>query len=165
MVAGRGRDPVPAAVNWPGRTRRSFRLDLRGLDPARGDMVIGAFVLARLLRIRLLTLEARVVVHEDDRDGTGPGPLVLAPVSPDRPAPYPIPSERRVRPDRPVLLDRDALAERPDPRGRSGLSHRPDPSRRPGPMSAGSERLARAVWLVEQGADTLERTRRAQYRG
>ena len=32
-------------------------------------------------------------------------------------------------------------------------------------MSAGSERLARAVWLVEQGADTLERTRRAQYRG
>jgi len=123
-VAGRGRDPVPVAVNWPERARRSYRLGLRGLDPARGDLVIGAFVLARLLRIRLLTLEARVVVHEHDRDGTGPGPLVLAPVPPDR----------------------------------------ADPSRRPGSMSAGSERLARAVWLVEQGADTLERTRRAQYR-
>jgi hypothetical protein len=88
-------------------------------------MVIGAFVLARLLGIRLLTLEARVIVHEDDRRGTGPGPLVLAPVPPDR----------------------------------------PDPPRRPGSASAGSRRLARAVWLVEQGADTLERTRRAQYRG
>jgi hypothetical protein len=131
VVAGRGRDRVPPAVIWPERARRSFRLDLRGLDPARGDMVIGAFVLARLLRIRLLTLEARVIVHEDDRDGTGPGPLVLAPVPPDRPAP----------------------------------PGRPDPSRRLGSMSAGSERLARAVWLVEQGADTLERTRRAQYRG
>ena len=92
VVAGRGRDRVPPAVNWPERARRSFRLDLRGLDPARGDMVIGAFVLARLLRIRLLTLEARVVVHEDDRGGTGPGPLVLAPVPPDRPAPYPSPA-------------------------------------------------------------------------
>jgi hypothetical protein len=122
-------------------------------------MVIGAFVLARLLRIRLLTLEARVVVHEDDRDGTGSGPLVLAPVSPDRPAPYPIPSQRRVRPDRPVLPDRDTSAERPDPRGRSDLSHRQ------GSMSAGSELLARAVSLVEQGADTLEQTRRARYRG
>ena len=88
-------------------------------------MVIGAFVLARLLGLRLLTLEARVIVHEDDRGGTGPRPLVLAPVPPDRPG----------------------------------------PPRRPGPRSAGSERLARAVWLVEQGADTLKRTRRAQYRG
>ena len=143
MAAGRGRDRVPPPVNWPERTRRSFRLDLRGLDPARGDMVIGAFVLARLLRIRLLTLEARVVVHEDDRGGSGSGPLVLAPVPPDRR----------------VLPDRDASAGRPVPQGR------PDPSRRPESMSAGSERLARAVWLVEQGADTLERTRRAQYGG
>jgi len=149
VAAGRGRDRVPPPVNWPERTRRSFRLDLRGLDPARGDMVIGAFVLARLLRIRLLTLEARVVVHEDNRggsgsgSGSGSGPLVLAPVPPDRR----------------VLPDRDAPAGRPVPQGR------PDPSRRPESMSAGSERLARAVWLVEQGADTLERTRRAQYRG
>jgi hypothetical protein len=146
------------AVNWPERARRSYRLGLRGLDPARGDLVIGAFVLARLLRIRLLTLEARVVVHEHDRDGTGPGPLVLAPVPPDRLAPYPAPSERRGRPDRRVLPDRDAPVGCPVPPGRA------DPSRRPGSMSAGSERLARAVWLVEQGADTLERTRRAQYR-
>jgi hypothetical protein len=87
-------------------------------------MVVGAFVLARLLGIRLLTLEARVIVHEHDRGGTGPGQLVLAPVPPDLPG----------------------------------------PTRRPGSASAGSERLARAVRLVEQGADTLERTRRAQYR-
>lgn len=159
VVAGRGRDRVPPAVNWPERARRSFRLDLRGLDPARGDMVIGAFVLARLLRIRLLTLEARVVVHEDDRGGTGPRPLVLAPVPPDRPAPYPARSERPVPPDRRVLPDRDA------PAGRTVLQGRADPPRRLGSMSAGSERLARAVRLVEQGADTLERTRRAQYRG
>jgi hypothetical protein len=87
-------------------------------------MVIGAFVLARLLGIRLLTLEARVIVHEHDRGGTGPGRLVLAPVPPDRPG----------------------------------------PTRRLGSASAGSERLARAVRLVEQGANTLERTRRSQYR-
>jgi hypothetical protein len=159
VVAGRGRDPVPPAVNWPEWARRSFRLHLRGLDPARGDMVIGAFVLARLLGIRLLTLEARVIVHENDRDGTGPGQLVLTPVPPDRPAPYPARPERRVRLDRRVLPDRDAPPDRPVPQGR------PDPSRRPGSMSAGSERLARAVWLVEQGADTLERTRRVHYRG
>jgi hypothetical protein len=122
-------------------------------------MVIGAFVLARLLRIRLLTLEARVVVHEDDRGGTGPGPLVLAPVPADRPAPYPARPERGVPLDRRVLPDRDAPPDRPVPQGR------PDPSRRPGSMNAGSERLARAVWLLEQGADTLERTRRVQYRG
>jgi hypothetical protein len=120
-------------------------------------MVIGAFVLARLLGVRLLTLEARVIVHEDDHDG--PGPLVLAPVPADRPAPDPARSERRARVDRRVLPDRGAPAERPDPRGR------PDLSRRPGSMSAGSERLARAVWLVEQGAHTLERTRRPRYRG
>jgi hypothetical protein len=140
-------------VNWPERARRSFRLHLRGLDPARGDMVIGAFVLARLLGIRLLTLEARVIVHEDDRGGTRPGPLVLAPVPPDRPALYPARPERPVRLDRRVLPDRDAPPDRPVPQGR------PDPSRRPGSMTAGSERLARAVWLLEQGADTLERTR------
>ena len=157
-MAGRGRDRVPPVVNWP-EARRSFRLDLRGLDPARGDLVIGAFVLARLLRIRLLTLEARVVVHEDDRDGTGPGPLLLAPVPADRPASYSARPERRVRLDRRVLPGHDAPSDRPAPQGR------PDASRRPGSISPGSERLARAVWLVEQGADTLERTRRAQYRG
>ncbi len=159
VVAGRGRDRVPPAVNWPERARRSFQLDLRGLDPARGDMVIGAFVLARLLRIRLLTLEARVVVHEDDRGGSGPGPLVLAPDSPDRAAPYPARPGQPIRPDRGILPDRDAPAVRPVPLGRA------DSPRRLGSMSGGSERLARAVGLVEQGADTLERIRRTQYRG
>ena len=141
VVAVRGRDPVPRTWTGPERARRSFRVHIRGLDPARGDLVIGAFVLARLLGIRLLTLEARVVVHEDDRGGSGPGPLVLAPV----------PADRR------VLPGHDAPSDRPAPEGR------PDASRRPGSISPGSERLARAVWLVEQGADTLERTRRAQY--
>jgi hypothetical protein len=121
-------------------------------------MVVGAFVLARLLGIRLLTLEARVIVHEHDRGGTGPGQLVLAPVPPDRPEAYPARPERRVRPDRRVLPDPKALPERPVPPGHPG------PTRRPGSASARSERLARAVRLVEQGADTLERTRRAQYR-
>ena len=141
VVAGRGRDPVPRTWTGPKRARRSFRVRIPGLDPARGDLVIGAFVLARLLGIRLLTLEARVVVHEDDRGGSGPGPLVLGPV----------PADRR------VLPGHDAPSDRPAPEGR------PDASRRPGSISPGSERLARAVWLVEQGADTLERTRRAQY--
>jgi hypothetical protein len=121
-------------------------------------MVIGAFVLARLLGIRLLTLEARVIVHEDDRGGTGPGRLVLAPVPPDRPEAYPARPERRVRLDRRVLPDRKAPPERPVPPGRPG------PTGRPGSASAGSERLACAVRLVEQGADTLERTRRPRYR-
>jgi hypothetical protein len=122
-------------------------------------MVIGAFVLARLLGIRLLTLEAQVIVHEDDRGGTGPGRLVLAPVPPDRPEAYPARPERRVRADRRVLPDPPkALPERPVP------PRRPGPTRRPGSASARSERLACAVRLVEQGADTLERTRRARYR-
>ena len=77
----------------PERTPRSFRLHrpsrygsrehLARVDPARGDMVIGAFVLARLLGLRLLTLEAQVVVHDDDGDAAGSGPLVLAQLAPD----------------------------------------------------------------------------------
>ena len=88
-------------------------------------MVIGAFVLARLLGIRLLTLEAQVVVHEDDRRVAGPGPLVLAPVPAGQLAGWPARSI---------------------------------------PADPGSDPLARAVSLLEEGADTLERTRRAQYR-
>jgi hypothetical protein len=96
-------------------------------------VVIGAFVLARLLGVRLLTLEAQVVVHEDDG---GSGGITLSPAPPDRPALDPDPPSRRVRLERP---------------GRPG-------------RGAGSDRLARAVQLVEEGADTLERTRRDQYR-
>ena len=164
MVAGRGRDLVPPAVTWPERARRSFRLHLGGLDSDGGDMVIGAFVLARLFGIRLLTLEARVIVQEGDRGGTGRGPLVLAPVPPDRPAADPARPERRGRLDRRLFPDR-VLPDGDAPPGGPVPQERPDLSRRPGSMSAGSERLARAVWLVEQGADTLERTRRGQYRG
>ena len=85
--------------------------------------------LARLLGIRLLTLEARVVVHGDDRGDAGSSPLLLAPVPAGRVPPVP------ARPARPELA---------------------------GP---GAGQLALAVRLVEQGADTLERTRRSQYRG
>ena len=46
-------------------------------------MVIGAFVLARLLGLRLLTLEAEVVVHDDDRAAAGSGPLVMTQLTPD----------------------------------------------------------------------------------
>ena len=94
-------------------------------------MVIGAFVLARLLGLRLLTLEAQVVVHDDDGDAAGSGPLVLTQLAPERPVP----------------------ADHPVPSGWPGLA------------SGGSDLLARAVQLVEQGADTLKRTRRGQYRG
>ena len=118
VVAGPGRDPEPPPVDWPERTRRTFRLRRSGPDPARGDMVIGAFVLARLLGIRLLTLEARVIVHEDDRGGTGPGPLVLTAGGPDHRAPYPARPGRRVRP---VLADRKAPPDRPVPFRRPGL--------------------------------------------
>ena len=93
--------------------------------------MIGAFVLARLLGIRLLTLEARVVVHGDERGEAPPAPLLLAPVPAGRVPPGPA---RYAAP-------RAALA---------------------GP---GADQLALAVRLVEQGADTLERTRRSQHRG
>ncbi len=107
-------------------------------------MVIGAFVLARLLGLRLLTLEAEVVVHDDDRAAAGSGPLVMTQIAPDPPALSP------ARPDRPL---RPLRAESPvSPRG-------------PGLARGGSGPLARAVQLVEQSADTLERTRRGQYRG
>ena len=163
VVAGRGRDRVPPAVNWPAGTGTSalFRLDLRGLDPARGDTVIGAFAPARLLRVRLLTLEARVVVHEDDRGGTGPGPSGSrpGPAGPpgSLPSPAGAPPSRRAAGSSQTVTRR---ASRPVPQGRA------DPPHRLGSMrGAGPERLARAVGLVEQGADTLERIRRAQYRG
>ena len=107
-------------------------------------MVIGAFVLARLLGLRLLTLEAQVVVHDDGRDAAGSGPLVMTQLAPDRPA---------LSPARP---ERAAAARAPWP---------PAPPGWPGLASGGSDPLARAVQLVEEGADTLERTRRGQYRG
>ena len=116
-------------------------------------MIIDAFVLARLLGIRLLTLQAQVVVHGGDRDG-GYGPLVLAQVPLDRPALPPARPARRVPPDRPALAP-----------ARPGLREPPDRLVRPGFQAAGSGRLALAVRLVEQGADTLERTRRPKHRG
>ena len=82
-------------------------------------MVIGAFVLARLLGLRLLTLEAQVVVHDDGRDAAGSGPLVMTQLAPDRPALSP------ARPERPVPLSRD-------------------PARRPGPARPAA--AARAPW-------------------
>ena len=107
-------------------------------------MVIGAFVLARLLGLRLLTLEAEVVVHDDDRDAAGSGPLVMTQLAPDPPALSP------ARPERPLR-----------PLG----AESPASPRSPGLARGGSGSLARAVQLVEQSADTLERTRRGQYRG
>ena len=146
--AARGgkRWPVPAvtlgrSAGRPERAPRSFRLHQPRPwgDPARGDMVIGAFVLARLLGLRLLTLEAEVVVHDDDRAAAGAA-MVMTQVRPDPPG---------LSPARP---------------GRCACALEPVPPRGPG-SRAGSGPLARAVQLVEQSADTLERTRRGQYRG
>lgn len=115
--------------------RRSFRLHRGGPESARGDLVIGAFVLARLLGIRLLTLEAHVVVQAGDRDGSGA--IVFSPARP---------GDRALDPAGPA---RRARLERPSPP----------------PDRAGADLLARAVQLADEGADTLDRTRRAQYRG
>ena len=123
------------SAGQPEPARRSFRLHHRGPESARGDLVIGAFVLARLLGIRLLTLEAQVVVHADDGDGRGA--IVLSPARPDDNALGLAGPARRARLERPAAPG--------------------DP--------AGSDLLARAVQLADEGADTLERTRRAQYRG
>ena len=135
-------------------------------------MVIGAFVLARLLGLRLLTLEAQVVVHDGGRHPAGSGPLIRAQPPPGRPAPR----DRAAPLDRPGLTNRAALHDRGGLRDRGGLHDRgglrdrggprdrPVPPAGPG-LAAGSDPLARAVQLVEQGADTLERTRRGQYRG
>ena len=90
-------------------------------------MVIDAFVRARLLGLRLLTLEARVVVGPADGPRRVVGPPLVYSVA-DRPVPSP-----------------PALAP-----GRAGSY----------PVAAPAPRLARAVQLVEQGADTLERSRR-----
>jgi hypothetical protein len=119
-----GRSPA----GRPDGTPPTIRLRRGRPDPAPGDLVIGAFVLARLLGLRLLTLEAQVVVHGTDHGGAGTGWLVLSPETQAGPGPS---------------------------RGRPAQSLAPAAS-----PSAGSERLARAVRLVEQGADTLERTRR-----
>ena len=90
-------------------------------------MVIDAFVRARLLGLRLLTLEARVVVGPED----GPRRVVRPPLA------Y-------------------SVADRPVPRP-PALAPDPDASY---PVAAPAPGLARAVQLVEQGADTLERSRR-----
>jgi hypothetical protein len=97
-------------------------------------VVIGGFILARLLGIRLLTLEAQVVVHADDHDGGSA--IVVSPAS------FGPATSQPARPTRGVQLEQPAALDR----------------------RAGSDQLARAVQMVEEGAHTLERTRRAQYR-
>ncbi len=99
-------------------------------DPQRGDLVIRAFVLAKLLGIRLLTLEARVVAGPDNgyRAAT-PARAVHSAADPDPPA---------------------ALAGLP-----AGWQAAPGQASPP----PASGQLARAVALVEQGARTLARIR------
>ena len=153
VVAGRGRDRLRPSVERPGGVGRSVQPHRRRAVMGRGGMVIGAFVLARLLGIRLLTLEAQVVVHGGDHD-EGSGPLVLAQVPADRSALSSARPARRVPPGRPALSP--ARPGRREPLGGPAL---------PGFRAAGSGRLTLAMRLVEQGADTLERIRRAKYRG
>jgi hypothetical protein len=81
-------------------------------------MVIRAFVLARLLGLRLLTLDACVVIDGDD-------------------------SSARVVPARLLTTGRE-------------ISKYPQTPPAPGP----GQSLAYAMQLLEQGADTLEQSRR-----
>jgi hypothetical protein len=99
-------------------------------DSQRGDLVIRAFVLAKLLGIRLLTLEARVVAGPDNsyRAAT-PARAIHSTAGPDLPA---------ARPGLPAAW--------PTAPGQASL-----------PPASGQ--LARAVALVEQGARTLARIR------
>jgi hypothetical protein len=93
--------------------------------PRQGDVVVDAFVRARLLGLPLLTLEARVVVgKQSGLPAADSRPLLLAASAADAP------SRTSARPELPFRA--------------AGAA--------PG--------LARAVELVEQGADTLERSRR-----
>jgi hypothetical protein len=96
-------------------------------------MVIDALVRARLLGLQLLTLEASVVVGTLDGPTRVLGPPLLYSVA-DQP-------------------DSCAPAVAPGP----GNSHADAAA----PLAPGPARLTRAVQLVEQGADTLERSRAA----
>ena len=87
-----------------------------------GGMVIRALVRAKLLGIRILMLEARVVVRPDDGNWTVLPPLATS--SRESREVFPRPATREVVP------------------------------------SISEPVLERAIELVEQGADTLERTRR-----
>jgi hypothetical protein len=95
-------------------------------------MVIDALVRARLLGLQLLTLEARVVVGTPDGPARVVSPSLVYSVA-DQAAPR-------------------APAVAPGP-GNSYLDAA-------AAQAAGPARLTRAVQLVEQGADTLDRSRR-----
>jgi hypothetical protein len=88
-------------------------------------MVIRALVRAKLLGLRILTLEARVVVKPDGDNWTVLPPLVV--------------SSRESR----EILSRTA--------SRQVVSAMSEPG------------LERAIELVEQGTDTLERSRRGNF--
>ena len=95
-------------------------------------MVIRALVRARLFGMQLLTLEARVVVGTDDGNWPANSSLILSPHNP---------TGRNLRSLRPELA--------PTGSGRPELA----------PTGSGTM-YARAIELLEQGTDTLERSRR-----
>jgi hypothetical protein len=117
---------------------------IRAALPWPGDIGIRALVRARLLGLRLLTLDAHIVVGRQHADVTSPAFVVrvsgpgeaLAGSFTEPPVPKPAPP-------RPV----------PGPGERSTARARPVP----GPESG--SRLARAALLLEQGAEALEHSR------
>ncbi len=105
-----------------------------------GDIGITALVRARLLGLQILTLDAQVVLGKQNQ-GASPA-LVITP----EPAGRVLRPARASRPARPSPAE---LPARPDPG--SPVTGSPDPG--------SGDRLARAVVLLAQGAETLARSR------
>ena len=116
-----------------------------------GDMAIRALVRAKLLGLQILTLDAQVIVG---KQRAGAGSTTLA-------GPEARSGRSAVRP----LADGPALAGRAAVAGEAALpappwADEPRPAQAWRIPDAGSgHRLARAVMLVEQGAQTLEQSR------
>jgi hypothetical protein len=125
---------TPRPQGTTGGARRTVRLRRRrGRDTDGDDMVIRAVVHARLLGLRLLTLDARVVVGSPQpADGV------------------------TLDPDATVLSPSDVVLPLP---GEASLALPLASGRRPASLGRASD-LAQAKQLLAQGADTLQRARR-----
>lgn len=124
-MPGSRRRPGALPSTAKGRVSPARSLRLRrvpGQDRQHGEMVIEALVEARLLGLKILTLEARVVVGTDDGR-----PAMTSPVIVSAPEPAALDSQ---------------------------------PSRPAAGTSGSVQAYARAMELLEQGTEALDRSRR-----